>query len=117
MQTGFIPQIGIDTAGSGNDIVAFLPGVSRTVCEQVNDQFAINTNNCTLEGAVPELDSGADDSKIAELMDDGYTFPTTAETLQGDGGSCVAFSGQPAGCFYEEATNDEYVFYSVLLER
>ena len=50
-----IPQIGVDTAGSGNDIIAFLPGVSRTVCEQVNDEFAITTSNCTLEGVVPEL--------------------------------------------------------------
>ena len=111
-----IPEIGIDTAGIGNDIVAFLPGITQSVCSQLNDEFSIDATGCTpLNANIPLLDSGSDETKVDENYEDGDTFPTTSEILQGDG--CTALSGQPSGCFYHTAGTPVYVFYSVLLER
>lgn len=117
-----VPQIGIDGAGDGNDLIAFLPGVTASICEQVNTEFGINTTGCTMEGRVPELAIAANQAEIRKQMDTvtSYVFSTEtgdAETLQGEGGSCAAFTGQPSGCFYDEVGANEYVFYSVLLER
>ncbi len=110
-----IPQIGTDGAG-GNDVIAFLPGVTQGVCEQVNDEFVINTASCTItNGAVPDIDTGVTVANIRVNMDDTFTFPVTnQEDLQGDGASCEAFSGQPSGCFFD---GTDYVFFSALLER
>ena len=111
-----IPEIGIDTAGVGNDVIAFLPGITQGVCSQINDEFAIDATGCTpLNGNIPLLDSGSDETEIAVNYEDGDTFPSTAEVLQGD--SCTALTGQPSGCFYHTAATPVYVFYSVLLER
>ena len=112
-----IPEIGIAAAGVGNDIIAFLPGITQSVCSQLNDEFVLDVTGCTtpLNGNIPLLDSGSDETQIAENYEDGDTFPTTVEALQGSG--CTALSGQPSGCFYHTAGTPVYVFYSVLLER
>ncbi|HPF77889.1 MAG TPA: hypothetical protein PLF01_01235 [Alphaproteobacteria bacterium] len=111
-----IPEIGTDGAG-GNDIIAFLPGITQAVCRQVNEEFAINTTGCTMTGGVPNLDSGSDETKVRDNLDSNSSgFPSSdQDDLQGDG--CTAFTGQPSGCFYSADNGGEYVFYSVLLER
>ncbi|MEM8833359.1 MAG: hypothetical protein AAGB32_02345 [Pseudomonadota bacterium] len=113
-----IPDIGLNDAGPGNDIIAFLPGVSLSVCESINDRVGIDTTGCNPAGAaVPTLRSASNEALVTSDMDDSYTFPSsgTTEVLQGDGASCEAFTGQPTGCF-NDATNGNVV-YSVLLER
>lgn len=111
-----VPDIG--TAGSGgNEIIAFLPGVSLGVCQQINEEFAISTTGCddADTNGVPDLAAAATEGNIRDNFEDGDTFPTgDQDDLQGD--NCTAFSGQPSGCFYDEDT-EEAVFYSVLLER
>lgn len=112
-----IPQIGIDGAG-GNDLIAFLPGVSGNVCRSINDEFVINNTGCTMtDGVVPDLIAAATEANIRDNFEDGDTFPTgDQEDLESSG--CTAFAGQPSGCFFDPDTNGgEYVFYSVLLER
>lgn len=108
-------EVGTDGAG-GNDIVAFLPGVTQTVCKQVNAEFAISASGCTsTDSIIPDLDSSTTESNIREDMDDVYTFPVTdQEDLVN--ATCNIFAGQAAGCFYD-SDNSEYVFYSTLLER
>lgn len=110
-----IPEIGTDGVG-GNDIIAFLPGITLSVCRQVNEEFSLVTTGCTLTSDVPNLDVG--DADVRDNLDtDGSGFPQTDQNdLQGAGGSCEAFTGQPTGCFYNTTAN-EAVFYSVLLER
>jgi hypothetical protein len=114
-----IPLIGID-AGGGNDLIAFLPGVSPVVCRSVNTEFAINTTGCTMgDGVVPDLDISFTQANIRSNFEDGDTFPTgDQQNIESSG--CTAFHGQPSGCFRDSQTNvpaGEYVFYSVLLER
>lgn len=112
-----IPLIGIDGSG-GNDIVAFLPGVSSVVCKSINEEFGINVTPCPNQNnGVPELDTGLTQANIRDNYEDGDIFPGgDEENLISNG--CNAYDGQPSGCFYDTQTNSgEYVFYSVLLER
>ncbi len=111
-----IPEIGTDGSG-GNDIIAFLPGVTTSVCRQVNEEFAISTTGCTLTAAVPNLAAAADETKVRTNLDSaGGAFPTADEDdIQGNG--CTSFTGQPSGCFYSSDNGGENVYYSVLLER
>lgn len=119
-----IPDIGISGAG-GNDLIAFLPGVSLGVCRAVNDEvnFVDDISDCTsADGVVPDINSTLDESKIREtirISGSGVAFPiTNQEDLTNANGSCSSFVGHPTGCFWDATTRGgEYVFYSVLLER
>ena len=110
-----IPQIGTD-GGGGNDVIAFLPGITQAVCKQTNAEFAISVTDCTSnDSVVPDLNAATTNTNIRDDMDDSYTLPVgDQEDLQN--ASCTAFTGQPSGCFYDSDAA-EYVFYSVLLER
>jgi hypothetical protein len=110
-----IPLIGIDGSG-GNDVIAFLPGVSSAVCLNVNSELAIDTTGCAnITNGIPELDASTTEANIRDSHVEGDTFPTGDEEDIASVG-CTAFEGQPSGCFYD-TDNSEYVFYSVLLER
>lgn len=111
-----IPDIGTVTAGDGNDIIAFLPGVTRDVCESINDRVNIDTSGCaTAVGDIPDILTASDGGNITQFMDDSYSIPSSSEVLQGEG--CTAFSGQPTGCFTDTDNANRHVFYSTLLER
>ncbi len=118
-----VPSVGIDGSG-GNDIVAFLPGVSNGVCKQVNEELGLIMGTCTLNAGVPSVDgSTITPALIRQSMTmapaPAYTFPTGNQPdLQCVGGGTV-FTAQASGCFYNSAlpTDEQYVFYSVLLER
>lgn len=113
-----VPGIGID-GGGGNDIVAFLPGISQGVCQQVNEELGVDKGNCTVDpgGNVPQIDTAVTMEKIKENMvaTPVYAFPTTnQQDMQCDAGT--AFMRKASGCFYHLG-DKKYVFYSVLLER
>ena len=113
-----IPLIGIDGPG-GNDIIAFLPGITQVVCRSINEEFAINTTGCTMsDGVVPELNNAHNEANIRDNFDGATNdvFPVgDQQDIESIG--CTAFHSQPSGCFRDASSNDEYVFYSVLLER
>lgn len=110
-----IPLIGID-GGGGNDLIAFLPGISSAVCRNVNEEFSLDTTGCTMtDGIIPDLDASTTQANIRDNYTEGDTFPVgDQEDITSVG--CTVFSGQPSGCF-NDTDNNEYVFYSVLLER
>lgn len=116
-----VPGIGIDDAG-GNDLIAFLPGVSNGVCRQVNEELGIVIDDitpaCTLaaDTVAPNV-AGAEAEVDARMTEaDSYTFPGTAALTLEAAGCTDIFNRKASGCFYdvEGARN---VFYSVLLER
>lgn len=113
-----VPGIGIDGAG-GNDVIAFLQGVSQSVCRQVNEELGITTTSCTLNGGVPQALPAVTTTNINTDMINAYAFPTADQAdIQGAGGGCAAFTRQASGCFHDNTTPPgQYVFYSVLLER
>lgn len=114
-----VPGIGIDSTG-GNDVIAFLPGVSVGVCRQVNNELGItdlSTCGALAAGSVAPNLAGAE-SEIDEQMteDNTYLFPTTSAISLEPTGCTNIFNRQASGCFYD-VEGARHVFYSVLLER
>jgi len=111
----YVPGIGIDTVG-GNDVIAFLPGVSDGVCRQVNEELGIDTNGCTMAEIAPSVP--AINTEVDATMNTAYSFPSGPGTaLTSTDVSCTTvFDRQASGCFFDIA-GDRNVFYSVLLER
>ena len=98
--------VNIGTGGAlavGNaDIIAFLPGVSRSVCESIHQRLGLSTTivdlnaaalivNASMDFADPNIDAGGADITGANL------------------------DGQPQGCF--QKPTGTYVYYHVLVER
>ncbi len=120
-----VPGIGLSDSADGNDLIAFLPGISRGVCTAVNEElnFVEDITDCfNTDGAVPHINTTLTQANIRENIQidtGGVTFPTTdQEDLANATSACTAFIGHPAGCFFDAGTNGgEYVYYAVLLER
>ncbi len=112
-----IPLVGTTGAG-GNDLVAFLPGITLSVCRKMNSELGI------AGGAVPTVSNDLSAVYAADPLIDAtgpdtnndITFPATISdaTYVIDDGS-NSFDGQPYGCF--ENTDGTYVYYHVLVER
>lgn len=114
-----VPGIGIDGTG-GNDVIAFLPGISVGVCRQVNEELGItDLSGCgaLAAGSVGPNLAGAE-AEIDEQMteDNNYLFPTTSTISLEPTGCAAIFNRQASGCFYD-VEGGRHVFYSVLLER
>ncbi len=115
-----VPGVGLDGAG-GNDVIAFLPGISSGICRQVNEELGINVSGCTagasFPSGVPQV-STATPTLVNTNMVTGYTFPITDRpNLTGPAGCTTVFDRQASGCFADTTGTPRYVFYSVLLER
>lgn len=94
-----LPKIGGDDA----DLVAYLPGLAKTVCERINKELGINM-------PVPRLqyDQAA---LYTKPMVTGYVLPEKIQVLASD-----RLNGQPFGCF-ESFDGKNYIYYHVLVER
>lgn len=112
-----VPGIGIDGNG-GNDIVAFLPGVSPNVCNRANEKLNIPTTGCTLAANTIAPNIGGINAAVDGQMTQAasYSLPMGDQTDLAPTGCANAFRGQASGCFWD-AGGSRYVFYSVLLER
>ena len=101
-----------DAVGTGTaDLIAFLPNITLSVCEAINDELGIT--------AIPE-ESGID----IETQMINAVGTTAGETSLGAGGATIGsptgtdvteLDGQPFGCFQQPAGT--YVYYHVLIER
>ena len=114
-----IPQIGQAGAG-GNDLIAFLPGVSIGVCRRLNEELGVRTDVAgNTNTGVPDFNAA--DASINDTHVLGDSFPTTAvETISNVAGPDDDFAGQPAACFFDSnygGPGGGFIFYSVLLER
>lgn len=95
-----VPNIGTSGVG-GNDLIAFLPGVTKTVCAKINSEHGI--------GSIPTWDPT--DANITDSLLEGDSFPSTDQN-----DFPAALAGQPFACF-QDTSNSEYVYYHVLIER
>jgi hypothetical protein len=109
-----VPQLGIDGTG-GADLIAFLPGVTDSICSRINIQLGVGGAT----GTPPVLTADEHTEYMKNIQVDassidGVTqsaFVTTAVvTLP------TALTGQPFGCF-ANPTTVENVYYHVLVER
>lgn len=120
-----IDGIGMTTGDiSGNEIIAFLPGVSRDVCRKLNSEVGITSANAD---GVPDAaaDLGADPPAAAPAPAAGMTeaapgspgITTYTATIGG------VLSGQPFGCYRAEGAATDtyptrvYTYFHVLVER
>ncbi len=111
-----IPQIG--TAGAdGNDLIAFLPGITLALCSKINGELGLPTTP-------PVLATDVSGDYLDDMVDpDGAAgsaapFPTATDVTDIDDGSGT-FDGKPFGCFRNgpTASPGDYVYYHVLVER
>jgi hypothetical protein len=113
-----ITDIGTNaTDGTGNDIIAFLPGIKSTICKKLNSELGIVKGPSSTDGDTDGLLLGIAEPTLADSMDSVHgsaTIPTSVTaTLAGD------FIGQPFGCFDRDETSSTAggVYYHVLVER
>lgn len=102
-----IVNLGVSQASSfaGNEIIAFLPGVSQALCNRINEELNISSTPAV----------GTDiESTYEALKDNTNSFPAS-ETVLGASATAV-LAGQPFGCFQND-TAGEFVYYHVLLQQ
>lgn len=85
---------------SNADVIAFLSGVKKAVCDSIHTKLGIPLTYATLTGIDVSSDMNVADPNIDA---GGGTIASTELT------------GQPQGCFQQPANN--YVYYHVLVER
>jgi hypothetical protein len=93
------------TDPAGNDIIAFLPGISNGVCARINEELGVtgDTTSATDWDVTPD----------AQQMTDGYSIPNETDVI-GDADT-AGLAGQAFGCLTDSAA--ENIYYHVLIER
>jgi hypothetical protein len=103
-----VEDIGTTAAGiPGNDIIAFLPDVTSSICDRLNEEVGI-ASTPVLSGAISITDNLEVDSNISTA--------NPAANAIGTQLGAADLDGSPYGCFRNGAGN-EYVYYHVLIER
>ncbi|PZP53985.1 MAG: hypothetical protein DI586_10445 [Micavibrio aeruginosavorus] len=107
-------NIGSNTAdATGVDIIAILPGITKSVCDKVHSQLGM--------GAVPALTNVniADPKAVKSPNTTTITYGASA-IIGSDSVSTHVLNGQPQGCFTmgtNPGGSTRYIYYHVLLER
>ncbi len=104
-----VPEIGLSGIG-GNDIIAYLVGLRKSICMKINEEYGIGST-------IPELEGGNSANFEVRMYDDGtndYEIPEDDVPDIDDGSG--TFDGQPFGCF-QDGGGGNYVYYHVVLER
>jgi len=111
-----VVNIGTSVNGSsdGNDLLAVLVGVKKSVCDQLNTKNGISINPYPL-GTSHYYDSADVLSDSTIYMDQSYT-PPALECVYGGAADDSALKGKSEACYFD-AANNVYVYYNVLLER
>lgn len=114
-----VPGIATDGLG-GNDIIAFLPGVSNTVCTLTNERLGIfpEAQNPVACGNVIPRQSTGTAANINQMLDSTVgTFPDGSASITLAPDNCTdIFYLKASGCFFD-VNGNRNVFYSVLYER
>ena len=109
-----IPEVGQAGAG-GNELTAFLVGVTQPICKKVNEELGNVVSGTPTYPGIPDFNATTD----ADLTDShivAETFPVNdRQDIVGTGN---AFTGKPSGCFWDSTVSGgSFVFYAVILER
>jgi len=115
-----VPDIGLSVSSgiAGNDLIAFLPGVTLSVCQRINLEAGISSD----PSANPPVIATTVATAYAEnMVDDGttdYSIPSGESyiSLDTDPDTDDVLTGRPFGCFRNTSSGD-YVYYHVLNER
>ena len=114
-----IPELGRDnvTGLQGNELIAFLPGITESVCSRINMEANI-IQNPSVDNPVVTAPASALDGSV-DAIDYNITLATDYdnagdEILDSTANDLV---GQSFGCFEYLTGSGDYVMYQVLLER
>ncbi len=97
------------------DLIAFLPGISKSVCTKINSELGLPTADADIAEADALYDVGY--TYTNDMVATGGGTPPGVPGTPGGGtinGPATEFSGQPFGCILDGTT---YVYYHVLIER
>ena len=121
-----LENVGIAGAG-GSDVIAYLPGITRAICEKINVELGVVTKSAP---TTPRLDADIDAEYRLNMLDADTNaatavsnfLATPADVIDDVAGASNVFAGEPYGCFrnggaLDGTTNDEYVYYHVLIEQ
>lgn len=111
-----VKDIGSSKASSldGNELIAFMVGIRKDVCEQLDKRLGINTIPMpTISNQIYSTDMIT--NMDTYYMDNNYVLPTSEQVI-GAGSSDSALAGKSEGCYYESAGKN-YVYFGVLSER
>jgi hypothetical protein len=100
----------------GNEIIAFLPGIKRAICNKINEQLNFATTIPVLSAS--RAGSATTTGYLRNKDNDQLTMASTGDITLGTGGdeANAAFDGEAFGCFQNAASGD-YVYFHVLVER
>ena len=104
-----VPEIGLSGV-DGNDIIAYLIGVKKSICTRINKEHGLGA-------VIPTLSADRSGDYADRMYDDGsadYIMPIIDTPDIDDGAD--SFHGQPFGCF-QNAGGGDYVYYHVVVER
>lgn len=106
-----VQNIGISAVdGSGNEIIAFLPGITKSLCIKMDQQLGIAATSDAPTGEIATTVTVA-----ADNMDTAHVgIPTSVTATIGSTASSPLL-GQPFGCM--KSGNGTYIYYHVLVER
>ncbi len=101
-------------AFEGNDLIAFLPGITLALCNRINEALAISGDTILTsdQSARYELNMTANFASTGTL----YSLPSD-EFIIGTAGGAAGLDGQPFGCFTNGGAAGAYVYYHVLVEQ
>lgn len=112
-----VPQIG-QTGAGGNELIAFLPGVSSSICKRLNEEFGLTTVDAS---GIPTvvITTDTDITDTHRPASGSTAFPASA--VESITNAANEFDGMPAGCFQDVTIGNggtaANIFYTVLLER
>ncbi|MCB9982536.1 MAG: hypothetical protein H6861_02510 [Rhodospirillales bacterium] len=119
-----IANIGRTTAvNNSNDIIAFLPGVSQSLCDRLNTELGINVNTDADSDGVPDAGSTNIPDADEEMNQDSASGLGIGPASLGAGKRLSNdLSGQPFGCAdftpgTDETDDSDLVYFHVLVER
>lgn len=103
----------VGTGLTGNELIAFLPNVTESVCRKVNEEAEIPLITGTVNVPVTADNMTA----IQDNQDSAFDISTVDNTtLTATSTPTDALDGKAFGCFRNTATG-AYVFYNALYER
>jgi len=109
-----VPEIGVSATGAGgNDLIAFLPGVTEAVCQRINAEAGISANVSDAPPTTADLSATYD----LNMVDDGTTDYSITGNVTLTATPANSLDGHPFGCFENVADSNTFVYYHVLNER
>jgi hypothetical protein len=112
-----VPELGRTTIPgiAGNELIAFLPGITESVCTRINLEANIIASSAVANPVLAStvLGAAADDADFNITLLSHYNSAGNRE-LDTTGNH---FTRQPFGCFEDSSGSGTYVLYTVILER